>query len=127
MGVKTRLVAMELTDTVVAAVVGLVAGAVGSLVAPWVQWGVEKRRLQRQYRLDLIVAWRELAGVEGFERRILINSPHYGPLRPLLSARAIEQLERSERHLLVATSILEPDRSCLLLEIARIEREWGLL
>jgi hypothetical protein len=118
---------MELSGTVVAAAAGLLAGVVGSLVAPWVRWGVEKRKLRRQYRLDLIVAWRGLAGVEEFDRRLLINNSLYGPLRPLLSPKAIEQLERSGRHILVATSIRDPDRSCLLQEIARIEKEWGLL
>lgn len=36
------------TDTlfsvVLPAFLGLVAGVVGSLVAPWVHWGIEKRR-----------------------------------------------------------------------------------
>jgi hypothetical protein len=33
-------------------------GAVGSLVTPWVQWTIEKRRLQVDYRRAAIKRWR---------------------------------------------------------------------
>src|SRR5215203_734611 len=38
-----------LIQYVVPAVLGLVAGVIGSLIAPWVQWAIEKRR-DRQKR-----------------------------------------------------------------------------
>jgi hypothetical protein len=53
-----RLIGMKeqgpiLLQYVVPAVLGLVAGVVGSLVAPWVQWAVETRRNRQNYRREL--------------------------------------------------------------------------
>ncbi|SLG22561.1 Uncharacterised protein [Mycobacteroides abscessus subsp. abscessus] len=38
---------------------GLVSGAIGSLLAPWSTWGVERNRLKRERRTQLIAEWRE--------------------------------------------------------------------
>jgi hypothetical protein len=51
-------------NAIIAGIVGLVAGAVGSLIAPWVQWGVEKRRKRCERRTALIQRWRDI----GFPR-----------------------------------------------------------
>lgn len=38
--------------------VGLVTGAVASLIAPWANWGIEKRKLRRAGRVERIREWR---------------------------------------------------------------------
>src|SRR5690349_7264898 len=48
-----------MSDTVLAAVIGLVAGSVGSVVAPWAAWGVDKRRLTHEDRRKAIAEWRQ--------------------------------------------------------------------
>jgi len=49
-------------DQVIAAVVGglagLASGALASVVAPWVNWGIEKRRFRLQRRRELVGEWR---------------------------------------------------------------------
>jgi hypothetical protein len=38
---------------------GPVTGVIGSLVAPWVNWGVKKRRARLQRRQHLVTEWRK--------------------------------------------------------------------
>ncbi|WP_133160822.1 hypothetical protein [Mycobacterium ahvazicum] len=40
---------------------GAVTGTISSLIAPWANWGIEKRRLRRENRVQRIKEWR--AGV----------------------------------------------------------------
>lgn len=113
----------------VAAVVGAIAGAIGSFLAPWAQWGVEKRRRRLERRGVLIDCWRKLLDTPDFERGTLLDHPSYGALRLELSTEAVDQLERPPNQLLLGFPGLtrcSPDRDMLLREIARIERGWGL-
>jgi hypothetical protein len=47
-----------MSDTILTAVIGgiagLITGTIGSLIAPWVHWGIEKRRSQAERRRALI-------------------------------------------------------------------------
>jgi len=38
---------------------GTVGGIAGSTVAPWVQWSVEKRRIERDERIAMVKSWRD--------------------------------------------------------------------
>jgi len=58
--------APEVVSALIGGVSGLITGAVGSLFAPWVNWGVEKRRLRRQERSDQVAEWR--AGVDALRK-----------------------------------------------------------
>jgi hypothetical protein len=53
----------EVTDVLLqalpGAIGGLVTGAIASLIAPWVQWAIEKRRSKLNYRQELIRKWRK--------------------------------------------------------------------
>jgi hypothetical protein len=67
-------VASEIVVAVIGGVAGLVTGTAGSLTAPWAQWGVEKRRMQRQRRVDLIAEWR--AGIDALRAAEDEAAPH---------------------------------------------------
>lgn len=129
LGVIFHTMSEAVVTALIAGIVGLLTGAVGSLLAPWAQWGVEKRRKKIERRTTLIDSWRELLAVPEFDRGMMLNDPSYGVLRPLLTEDARKNVERPANHLIVvldgATS--SPDRDALLREVARIEREWGLL
>jgi hypothetical protein len=117
------------TNAIIAGLVGLVTGAIGSLIAPWVQWGVEKRRKKFERRTALIQRWREILSNPTFERGILLNDPAYGPLRDLLSVKVRKEIERPSNHITVVldSPTNSHDRDLVLREIARIERAWGLI
>jgi len=116
-------------NAITAGLVGLVTGAIGSLIAPWVQWGVEKRRKKLERRVVLIQRWREIISNDTFERRNLLNDPAYGPLRDLLIEDVRKEIERPSNHITVVldSPTNSHDRDIVLREIARIERSWGLI
>ena len=43
----------------VAALISLISAAIGSLLAPWVKWGVDKRKLLIEHRRKRISEWRK--------------------------------------------------------------------
>ena len=53
-------------DIVIAGIAGFASGDLASISAPWANWGVEKRRLRRQSRVERISEWRK--GVEELRR-----------------------------------------------------------
>ena len=44
---------------------GAVSGVISSLIAPWASWGIEKKRLARERRVERIKEWRD--GVEDLD------------------------------------------------------------
>lgn len=42
----------------ISGVTGIIAGGFGATVAPWAQWGVDKRRGLRDSRIDMLKRWR---------------------------------------------------------------------
>ena len=120
-------------------VLGFIAGVVGSLFGPLVQWAVEKRRNLFSYRRELIRAWRE--DIENFDHdgENIRNTATYSAIRPHLKREVRERLESPR------TVIVEQDsrsgvdgltasgkssssvKTLLLVEVARIEQKWGLV
>lgn len=115
----------KVTIAVIAGVFGLIGGVVGSLVAPWVQWGIEKKRFKLHRRLKYIRAWRQFIGSNEFNQAAFRETTTYKTLRPHLSRELIEMIEDDR----VYTSFTggDPIRSGLLDQITRIERDWGLV
>lgn len=118
----------SIINAIIAGVIGLVTGAIGSLVAPWVQWGIEKRRKRYERRVELVKRWRELVLSESFERKMFVRHPCYGSLRPLLQEEVRKNLENLSISAASETprSPLISFQKALLEEIARIEKSWGL-
>ena len=86
------------TTAVIAGGTGIVSGALSSLVAPWAQWGVEKRRIDRARKAELLQQWRD--GLTGYTA----NNPGAPPggfmseswflsLRPHLCDEVRDQLD----------------------------------
>lgn len=73
---------MEWETVLTAAVTGAAAGVLSSLVAPWAQWGVEKRRERLQSRRKLIKDALSIA-VPGkqIESPELVTHPSYIAIR----------------------------------------------
>jgi hypothetical protein len=71
-------------DTLVAAVAGLITGTIGSLVAPWVNWRVQRIRDRTEYRRNQIRRWREAIEAFDFSSRNFADTVIYTELRPYL-------------------------------------------
>jgi len=127
---------------------GLVTGAIGSLFAPWANWGVEKRRSRQQCRAERIKEWREgiaelrYAEQESTPRRPeghlafvtsaeianpnLTTKSWWTTLKPELSRGAHKKLSSLTSQSLANRQGKVPD--LLEREIARIERDkWKLI
>ena len=120
--------ASEVVAALIGGGAGLATGVVGSLFAPWANWGIEKRRLRRAGRVERIKEWR--AGANQLDSDVhfmeLEWSTWYVTLLPEMSASARQQIEDAtqgvpnRQHNEVAMLIIG--------EIARIEREkWKLV
>ncbi|PZQ33260.1 MAG: hypothetical protein DI562_01995 [Stenotrophomonas acidaminiphila] len=118
-------------SAVIGGVAGLLSGAVASIIAPWVQWGIEKRRMKHQSRAALIKRWREVLVHPHFSREHMLRDPDYATLETLLSEEGLKQMRRPfTSHIVIRGGTGNPgeaDHGMLMREIARIEREWGLL
>lgn len=122
-------------EVLTAAITGLVAGAAGSILAPWSQWGVEKRRLRRVERQQRITEWRQMIARYSEDIGVikplgLLSDSAYITLRPHLSAAIIKVLELSPTQIIVigdAEGIsASPEIHLLTKEIDHLERKWRL-
>lgn len=77
----------------ISAFAGLISGVVGSLIAPWVHWGVEKRRGRLASRRETIAAWRLALAPESFDWPSFRESSAYAMLRPHLSEHLEKQMQ----------------------------------
>jgi len=107
---------------IISGVFGLIAGAVGSLIAPWVHWGIEKRRNKLDRRRALIDNTRIFLSGDAPTREDYRQSPAYAAIRPYLSQRIRDNIQ--QRNTSGAEQILRED---ILQEIAALEKRWKLI
>jgi hypothetical protein len=106
-----------------ATILGFIAGVIGSLVAPWVHWGIEKRRQKMNYRRQLIKEWREEID---FDVADFPNKARYSSLRPHLSKETIDAIEGNEITIRMGRKG-DVIKGLLLDDIAKIEKQWDLI
>ena len=113
---------------IIAAICGLAGGIVGSLIAPWVQWGVERRRQRQAKRRELIRSGRSLLSTD-IDKKTFRETEVYSQLRPHLYQAVIDAIEKdgSKENAQENEDGPEDFKSPLLDDIARIEREWILI
>lgn len=117
-------------DAVIAALVGLISGCIGSLIAPWVHWGIEKKRLKLQARRQLISEAREYITSKQFGGSQFHGKTWFPQLRHSLSAGTVEEVENFREYASSASDpaeVREALRRKLLTELEEIERRWGLI
>jgi hypothetical protein len=124
---------------------GLITGGIASLIAPWVTWGIEKRKEKLAYRRGLIAKWQVMlsdtippreftpdmheAAVSkgrlprGFGER-LTTYPAYQSLRPYLSKETLAKIDACEDNF-YGPEVDEAYRG-IQLDVARIQKEWDL-
>jgi hypothetical protein len=109
-----------MNEKAIAGVLGLLGGLLATFVAPWIQWGVEHRRLRFQNRKEAITHWREgLASVSANETWAdsseleFVLSQTQVFLRPHPSPFHGQQRERGEDAGVVRRGHLRAHRQCL--------------
>lgn len=126
---------MDLAQYFIPAVAGLLSGVIGSLIAPWVQWGVESKRERKAGQKALLVEVRSLLAdpppLDEFRKL-----PVYFRIVNLVSEKTRQTLagEYDERGNPVLVTVLggpygglNPYAHEVLADLAAKEREWGLV
>mgnify|MGYP006441059481 CR=1 FL=1 len=108
-------------------IIGLIAGIIGSLTAPWVHWGVEKRRTRQAKRREIISSCRMLLSTD-IDKKTFCGTEVYSKIRPHPQKHVIDETEKKPTESSEGDAI-EPSRfkQILLEDIARIEKEWVLI
>ncbi len=128
---------MNWEAVIAGAVSGLGAGIVASLIAPWVQLAVERRRETRIHRRQLISHWRGLVARHHNPRKAdshIVDDPDFLSLRAHLRPEVRHRLDlepgTEARPLRVTTNVrgvrVNEDLDIITQEIDRLEREWKL-
>lgn len=122
----------SITVALIAAVFGLVTGVIGSLAAPWANWGVERRRVRLASRQARITEWRQAVAAEGYQPDQFRQTTAYTSLRPYLPERLRQAIDAAGSDAITIQADgryagLQPSATELLDEIGRIERDWGLV
>lgn len=126
-------------SAIIGGLAGLVTGAVGSLVAPWVALKVEHQRQVHADRRQRVAEWRAgLASVEAnltpgrnpFIQGAFVGEPWFATLRPHLDPATVNGWESPGAryiHFNEAGSRRDGVAMQLADEIDRIAREWDVV
>tara|TARA_R110002124_G_scaffold269796_2_gene437760 strand:- start:1584 stop:1952 length:369 start_codon:yes stop_codon:yes gene_type:complete len=118
----------EFTKIIIPALAGLISGVVGTLIAPWVNWGIEKKRKSIEYKQSQIKDARDLLDKSDALEQILTSSM-WGFIQSNLTSTEVHAVS-SGRH------IHGTDHNCMTelgmrkqvisKMLSRLEREWKL-
>jgi hypothetical protein len=117
-------------EHLIAAIIGLFSGAAGSLIAPWVHWGIEKRRDKRAARRNLIVETRKFICSNSFSGFSFSKEHLFLQIKPYLGKKVVEWVEEFEHYFecLDDTPTIHEDlKAALLNELQKIENRWDLI
>ena len=120
----------NVTTTIIGAVAGLLGGAIASLAAPWIHWGIEKRRDRRATQRALIATTRTFVASREFAASSFAKHAEYARLRPHFKAdvvRAVENPDDVQDQMDDPGEFREGLRREILDELTRIERRWKLI
>ncbi len=114
-------------EVIISAVVGLITGAIASLIAPWVQWGVEKSRSRVEYRRAQISRWRDAIESFDFDSGLSFGDTSiYAEIRPYLEPSFVSSYEAGT---IFASGGRGPNhvKQRFLDAVSKQERKWDLI
>ena len=85
-------------EIIISAVIGLIAGAIGSLIAPWVNWGIEKKKIRLEERKKILYYVEVELNRYDFSIARFKDSLAYSQIKPYLDTD-VDKLIGSEREL----------------------------
>lgn len=120
----------------VAAIVAAIVGAVASLIAPWANWGVEKRKNRLRWRKGFIHDCKRIINKQRFSPEMFRETSYYSNLRPHLSDKLQKDIKR--KRYTPGRKISTKQRGKILMEefsikkklfeeINTLEKKWGLI
>lgn len=125
----------KLIAAIIGGLAGILTGLVSSFLAPWANWGIEKRRQKLMHRKELVKSWRAMIANQisnpetgKWNKRALLERPEYMSLRPHLSSEAEDRIKLGlKSHEDGSGPIMPALLEIMIEEIDRIEQEWDLV
>jgi len=112
-------------DRVITIVVGLLSGAVGALISPFVNWKIEQIRMKQEYRRRKVAEWRQvLEATATFSEVTHLSVWHE------LKDRIPEPERKNLFGIWAIQGGGDPEKvkiGVVLQLVARIEKEWNLV
>ncbi|WP_145984909.1 hypothetical protein [Geobacter sulfurreducens] len=121
-----------MNPTIAAAIIGglagLCTGVLGSLVAPWVQWAIERRRKEIEYKHKIIFEVRKLLDEKSTIDEIMASS-YWGVIDAHLNSSE-RNVIFGEMRIVVLGDISDPDiikKREISKMLTRLESKWELV
>jgi len=108
------------------ALLGFVAGIAASLIAPWVNWGIEKKRQRQASRKELIKTTRAFLASSEWNQLNFSSTVTYSEIRPHLNKSTISTIEGGEVTINIGRggNVIQ---SAVLDDMAEKEKEWEII
>ena len=110
---------------IISAATGLISGAIGSLIAPWVNWRIERVKLKTEYQRKRIAEWRQTIETARSFDEIRYTST-FADIRQYMSKPDVDSLFTAW----VVSGGGNPEKlklARLLMEVNKIEKKWNLI
>jgi hypothetical protein len=106
---------------IISAIIGLIAGAIGSLIAPWVNWGIEKKKIRLEERKIMLQHVRGELNKYNWNIVNFKNSVEYSMVKEYLDIDIVKLIDdcKSGNDSELKNEILN--------NITRIQHKWGLI
>ncbi len=127
---------LTLIEIIGAIIISAITGAIASLIAPWANWGIEKRKKKFEWRKEFINECKRIINKSDFNPDQFRETFYYSNLKIYLSDSLKKEVEEKRyvpgsilnREKRIEISLKEFDvKKKLLDEITLLEKKWGLL
>lgn len=122
---------------VLPSILGLTAGIIGTIVAPWVQWGIEKRKIRLNRKIELlqdVKLWLNNSPSDYYD---FVSSTEYLRIRQYLSKKLRDRMELTTSNQNIEDiNVYDDDKDnpfstnyhkYVLKELEDLEEKWGLI
>jgi len=116
------------TEFIISGVIGLLTGAIGSLVAPWMNWGIKKREMKFQKKTELLNAVRNNIDFSiNFSYSSFNETSLYSQIKPYLDNKIITKINSSSKMNMMGLLKSENQKNELLEIINQLEKKWKII
>ena len=110
---------------------GLIGGAIGSLIAPWIHWGIEKRKIRHQKRIDLFKEVREYVQRPDYDRINFRETVIYSQIKVFLDSKIVKKIENPSNEIIIEIgkmrgSGIQNYKNEILDNLTKIENRWKI-
>ena len=108
----------------------VVSAIITSLIAPHINWGIEKKRMKQENRKKLIQEVRKILNQDDFDKFMMRKSEVYTRIRAHLSKKLDKEIRSSEAKIIVSPTEMTTDdilKEAIHEEINKLEEKWELI